>query len=123
MRPCHIKEVLHEVPGCLILDFFPPSEILKLFCIVKTFTCFPDRAMCVFFTITVVGLDGVFVTLGGILVFVLTPGVVMSLLIVVVGRGVVPACVLIVETGGPGGPGGISLVVECTVGEGHMGKP
>ena len=52
--PC----LLHGFPGFLMLDFFPPKEILKLFCIVKIFTCFPRADICVLL-INAVDLDGV----------------------------------------------------------------
>ncbi len=67
----------YQRPPFVILDFFRPNEILKLFCIVKTFTCFPGTDMCVLFTIAV-ALDGtmVCVIVG---VIVLTPGNVVSL--------------------------------------------
>ena len=57
LRP-HGHVLLHGFPGFLMLDFFPPKEILKLFCIVKTFTCFLGADICVLL-INAVDLDAV----------------------------------------------------------------
>ena len=90
-----------------MLDFFPPKEILKLFCIVKTFTCFPGADICVLL-INAVDLDAVIPDDVGT----------ATVLIFVVGwesEGVLSW---------DGGTGLDADKVEGFVaGEGHMGKP
>ena len=92
------------------MDFFPPNEILKLFCIVSTFTCFPGSEICVL--VTVVVLDGtiVLVITGVVIVCVLTE---MMIFVTVVGSaGFVEGC------------GGVEgWILECVAGVGHIGKP
>ena len=81
----------------MILDFFPPNVILKLFCIFSTFTCFPALKISVLFT-TVVAFDGTIVFVAGL---------VGEAVGIFVGEGVRN----VVE----------GWVLGCIVGLGHMG--
>lgn len=84
------------------MDFFPPNAILKLFCIVKTLTCFPAVDTCVLLTIAVVGvIPAVFV----IAAVGFTP---LGEVLIVVGCGMT---------------GVLARVETVFTGEGQMGKP